>query len=256
MSKALEIMRKAIETTPPEKGNDQEVATSDSNGLMRLIERATLDPSFDVAKLEKLLDVKERWEATEARRAFVVAKADFSAEAPKLLKNKHVGYDLKTGGRTEYDHATLDSIADALAPILGKFGLTYRWETGQAENAIKVTCILTHVMGHSETVTLQAPPDPSGGKNNIQAVGSTVSYLQRYTLLAITGQATADQDDDGAYVGFITGDQKDELIELMKGTGADTAKFLAYLNIPTIDQLPGRRFAEAKGALERKGTAK
>jgi hypothetical protein len=244
--------KNALQTTAP----NQEVATGDSTGLMRLIERATLDPSFDVAKLGKLLDVKERWEATEARKAFVVANADFRAEAPKLLKNRHVGYDLKTGGRTEYDHATLDSIAEALAPILGKHGLTYRWETGQADASIKVTCVLTHVLGHSEAVMLQAPPDQSGGKNSIQAVASTVSYLMRYTLLAITGLATSDQDDDGAYVGFITGDQKDELIELMKETGADTAKFLAYLKIPTIDQLPGRRFDEAKGALERKGAAK
>lgn len=237
--------------TLPAEAPGQEVATSDSGGLMRLIERATLDPGFDVAKLEKLLDVKERWEATEARKAFIVASAEFRAEAPTLLKNKHVSF-----GNTKYDHATLDSIADALAPVLGKFGLTYRWETGQAEGAISVGCIMTHILGHSETVTLLAPPDQSGGKNNIQAVASTVSYLQRYTLLAITGLATADMDDDGARVDFITADQKAELIELMKQTGADTKKFLDYLNVATIDQLAGNRFAEAKGALERKGAAK
>lgn len=237
-------------TTP-----SQEVVTSDSGGLMRLIERATMDPGFDVAKLEKLLDVKERWEATEARKAFIVASAAFRAEAPALPKNKHVGFDHKSGGgRTEYDHATLDSIADALAPVLGKFGLTYRWETGQPDGAISVTCILTHILGHSETVTLQAPPDQSGGKNSIQAVASTVSYLQRYTLLAITGLATADQDDDGARVDFITADQKAELVELMKKNGADTVKFLAYLKVETIDQLPGPRFAEARDALLRKGS--
>jgi hypothetical protein len=66
---------------------------------------------------------------------------------------------------------------------------------------VKVTCKLTHKQGHSEEVTLEAPLDTSGGKNNIQAMGSSVSYLERYTLLAITGLATKEQDDDGASTG-------------------------------------------------------
>lgn len=64
---------------------------------------------------------------------------------------------------------------------------------------IRVTCVLTHSRGHSERVWLQAARDDSGNKNSIQAVGSTVTYLQRYTLLAATGMAVQDQrDDDGA----------------------------------------------------------
>jgi hypothetical protein len=53
-------------------------------------------------------------------------------------------------------------------------------------------------MGHSEEgAVLEGAPDTSGSKNSIQAVGSTVSYLERYTLLAATGLAAKDQDDDG-----------------------------------------------------------
>ena len=52
-------------------------------------------------------------------------------------------------------------------------------------------------MGHSESTTLQSPPDASGGKNSIQAIGSAVTYLSRYTLLAITGLATGENEDDG-----------------------------------------------------------
>ena len=61
---------------------------------------------------------------------------------------------------------------------------------------IRVSCIITHVLGHSEQVSLQCGADQSGKKNNIQAVGSTVTYLERYTLLAATGIAVKDQDDD------------------------------------------------------------
>jgi ERF superfamily len=60
-----------------------------------------------------------------------------------------------------------------------------------------VTCILTHQMGHSEETTLAGAPDNSGSKNSIQAIGSTVTYLERYTLLAATGLAAANGDNDG-----------------------------------------------------------
>ena len=227
------------------------VAPSASAGLMHLIEKATLSPDCDVAKLEKIFDMKERWEATEARRAFIVASSAFRAEAPRLMKNRRVEFQTSKG-RTEYYHATLDSIAEALARVLSKVGLTYRWETQQVDGSIRVRCILTHVLGHSESVSLEAPPDQSGGKNSIQAVASTVSYLQRYTLLAITGLATSDQDDDGACEDFITEDEEAQLVELMEASGADKAKFLAYLKILTISQLPGGRFIEAKNLLETK----
>jgi hypothetical protein len=55
---------------------------------------------------------------------------------------------------------------------------------------------------------LTSGPDTSGSKNPIQALGSAVSYLQRYTLLSLAGLATEDQDDDGA-----TAEKKTDLPE-------------------------------------------
>ena len=228
---------------------------SGASALMRMIEKAMMNPDFDVAKMEHLLAVKERWDATEARKAFVAAKAAFKAEAPKLEKRGHVGFDSRRGGeRTDYSYAKLDHIAALLSPVLAKHGLSYSWETEQAEGGlIRVTCVLTHVMGHSERVALQAGPDQSGNKNSIQAVGSTVTYLQRYTLLAVTGMATADQDSDGMQpVEFIDADQKQRLIDLMKETGADTARFLKYMGVTSLDDLPANAFDNAVSALEKK----
>ncbi|WP_080398455.1 ERF family protein [Burkholderia pseudomallei] len=53
-------------------------------------------------------------------------------------------------------------------------------------------------MGHSKMVTMSGAPDNSGKKNAIQQAASTITYLQRYTLLAATGMSTKDDDDDGA----------------------------------------------------------
>lgn len=225
-----------------------------TGALMRMIERGVADPAFDVAKLEKLLDVKERWEKEEARKAFIAAKAAFKAEAPRIEKNKQVGFESRrTNERTAYRHATLDHIDHLIAPVLAKHGLAHSWKTEQGQGGvITVTCFLTHVQGHSESVTLQGSPDNSGSKNNIQAVGSTVTYLQRYTLLAITGMATADQDDDASGMTFISDEQKEELIDLMRDVGADTVRFLAYMGVDTVDTIPAHRFEEAKEALRNK----
>lgn len=220
---------------------------------------AAVERGTDMEQLTKLMDLQERWEANEARKAFVVAKAAFKAEAPRLTKNKHVGFESKkTGTSTDYDHATLDHVADTLSPVLSKHGLAYSWETEQLEGGIiRVTCVLTHVQGHSERVALQGGADQSGNKNNIQAVGSTVTYLQRYTLLAATGMATGGMDTDGGGpVEFISAEQKETLIGLMREVEADVPRFLKYLGVETIDELPAAAFGSATVALETKRGAK
>lgn len=150
----------------------------------------------DIDKLEKLMLLQERWEANEARKAYHAALAAFKADPPSLTKNKKVSFD--TGrGKTEYAHATLDHVSLSIGAALTKHGLSHRWEVSQTPERITVSCVLTHVLGHSERVTMEAPADNSGSKNSIQAIGSTVTYLERYTLLAAAGMAVQGQDNDG-----------------------------------------------------------
>ena len=159
-----------------------------------------------VETLAKLLELQERWEANEARKAFHEAFSAFKAEAPKLDKTKEVKYPSKGGGEaTRYKYTPLDEIASTLAPILSKHGLSYHWKQAQGtEGMITVTCILTHVQGYSEECSLSGPPDTSGSKNAIQSIASGVSYLRRYTLLGALGMATADEDTDGMTMGNAT----------------------------------------------------
>lgn len=152
---------------------------------------------MDVSKLKELLDVQERWEAIEAKKAYTQAMAAFKENPPEILKDKKVHYETSKGS-TDYKHATLHNVTSKINSELSKHGLTASWLTSQDNGFIKVTCKITHIMGHSEETCLSAPPDNTGSKNAIQAIASTVTYLERYTLLALTGLATADQDDDGA----------------------------------------------------------
>jgi len=171
----------------------QQEKAQDSTALMALINRVAVSPDYDVAKLEKLLELKERWDAEEARKMFVSAMAAFKSEPIQILKTKFVNI---LGG-AKFAHATLADVVDAACAAMGRHGLSHKWETKQEGAKITVTCILSHELGHSESTSLFAEPDNTGNKNSIQAVGSTVTYLQRYTLLALTGMATTDQDTDG-----------------------------------------------------------
>lgn len=235
---------------------EQEVPVAPDNAVtpMQLLQIAT-QQGADVAQLEKLMTLQERWEANEARKAFVEALNGFKADPPKIIKNKHVAYSSRGGG-TEYDHATLDQVSDVIGKALAAHGLSHTWKVDQSsqDKEIKVYCVLTHRLGHSEEVTLSAMPDDSGGKNLIQQIGSTVTYLQRYTLLAATGLAAADQDDDGATAASppIDDGQKARIISLIKETGSDTAAFCKFMGVGSVDDIRQAGFDHAVQALEKK----
>lgn len=247
---ALDLGGPGTAVVPRQAPDLPSVAVTPMQMLAMAIERGA-----DVGMLAKLMDLQERWEANEARKAFVAALSAFKASPPTIAKNKHVKFQTAKG-MTEYDHATLDQVASVIGAALSLHGLSHRWETEQGDGGrIRVTCILQHVMGHAERVTLQASPDESGGKNNIQAVGSTVSYLQRYTLLAATGLAASDQDDDAGSMApgaMISAGEKQELVDLLRETGSDVSRFLAFFNVENLDVLPLARFAEAKALLQQK----
>lgn len=245
----------AIVTAAPRGAAVQKSSEDGSAALMTLIERAALSADFDVGKLAQLLAVKEKWEATEARKAYVAAMAAFKANPPEILKAKHVAFQTSKG-TTEYDHATLADVCTAATKGLALVGISHRWDVAQDAGKITVTCILTHEQGHSEKVQMTTLADDSGGKNSIQAIGSAVTYLQRYTLLSATGLAARDQDDDaraaGAPVATITEAQAADLQALAEEVGADVKKFLAWLGVESLADLPADKHRKAVAALESK----
>ena len=207
--------------------------------------KMAVEGKADLDKLEKLLGLQERWEAGEARKAYHVAMAKFKENPPKIDKDKTVKYkDVK------YNHASLANVTDKISAELSKYGLSASWQTKQ-NGAITVTCKITHSQGHSEETTLSAPADATGSKNAIQAIGSTITYLQRYTLLALAGLATHDQDNDGGSpVEYIDDKEIKGLMEVGVEAKVNKAKFLEYLKVESLEKLPKSEFLKAKLALE------
>ena len=209
----------------------------------------------DLTQLERLLDLQIKYEQNEAKKAYHQAMADFKADPPEIFKNKHVAFDTAKG-KTEYDHATLANVTTQINTSLSKHGLSATWTTNQDEKGkICVTCKVTHAMGHSESTTLCAESDTSGGKNAIQGIGSTVSYLERYTVLAITGLATTDMDDENQMkpeVEYITPDQVIEIDDLITETESSLEKFLKVMKADCVEHILAINYQTAVNALNKK----
>jgi hypothetical protein len=144
--------------------------------------------------IEKLMMLQERWERREAEKAYAAAIAAVKPELPPIIKNNWVD---QGKGRPTYAHEDLAEIVEKVDPVLAKHGLSYRWKTKTTpDHWVHVTCVLSHAQGHQEESSMDSPPDTTGGKNAVQARGSTMTYLERYTLKAVLGIA-ASKDDDG-----------------------------------------------------------
>jgi hypothetical protein len=211
---------------------------------MDMLNRA-VESGAGLEMVEKLMSLQERWETGQARKSFDRAIAAAKAKITPIQRNAK--------GHNDKRYADFAAIAKVVDPILSEHGLSYRFRTAQGDR-ISVTCILSHEDGHSEETTLSGPADASGSKNAIQAIGSTLTYLQRYSLVQMLGLA-ASNDDDGkasAAGGTITEDQAAELIALADEVNADKRAFCEYFKIDGIAMMPAKDFERAKIALNKK----
>jgi hypothetical protein len=141
--------------------------------------------------LRELIAMQREWEANEARKAYAMALVGLKVGLPTIIAHdKLVNFN-----QTRYTHTSLGAAVEAVTPHLINHGFTHSWYPAVNGGEVSVTCRLTHQAGHFEEVTLKAPPDNKGAKSGAQAVASTVTMLERYTLLALLGIATADQSE-------------------------------------------------------------
>ena len=168
----------------------QTLAPTSPMGMMM----AAMGQGASLDQLEKMMGMQVAWETREAEKAYNRAFAEFKAEAVRILKATKV----TNGPLAGKSYAELHNVVDAVTPALSRHGLSASWKlTKDERDWLEVTCILKHVDGHSESVSMGGPPDVGGAKNALQARASSKSYLERYTLKAICGVAEGGDDSDG-----------------------------------------------------------
>ena len=218
------------------------------NAVVMMAMRQNYTPEL----IEKMMDLAERNERNVAKRAYVKAIAEFKKNAPLVHKDKE-----NTHFKSYY--ASKGAIVNTIAPAMAEYGLTHRWEIEQPDGLVKVTCVLTHDSGHSESSTMQGPPDQSGGgsKNPIQQIKSTRTYLQVATFEDVTGTASSDDsDDDGNKAGkdpeYINTDQVTVINDLIKETGANKKLFLRWAKAESVETILATKYQFAEDELNRK----
>lgn len=158
-------------------------------GMLQLL----VKQGADADKLKQFMDLADRHEAKLAKKAFVEAMSAFKANSIQVIKDKdNVQYGSK--------YVSLGRLVNTVTPFLSQHGLSVRWDIDQTNGTgIKVTCIITHTQGHSESVSMTCPPDNSGKKNPIQEIKSAITYAKACTFESICGLASTDAnvDDDG-----------------------------------------------------------
>lgn len=223
---------------------------SESAALLQVIERVATNPTVDVEKMSRLLDVHERILARQAAVAFNAALAEMQDHLPIISQRGEIIHN----GKLISSYAKWEDIVGQIRPVLSQHGFSLTFTIAQTNDRMNVTGVLRHRDGHNETTTLSLPIDMSGAKNAVQGIGSTVSYGKRYVACALLNIASTGEDDDasGAQTGFINAEQKQTLDALMQETGADTAKFLRFMGVAALDEIKALDFARAQKALEAK----
>jgi hypothetical protein len=231
------------------------VAVQEGPGaLLAAIVQLAKDPAVDEHKLEALLKMQERMEDRQAEREFIRALSVAQGEIPQVGK---MGTVALGSGKGSYKFARWEDMDRVIRPIMDRHGfmLSFNMEMKDGGGAV-VTGTLLHRDGHSKTASVPLALDAGAGRNNLQAMGSTLSYGKRYCAEMLLNIVRKDEDDDGVRAGqkFITPYECEILIGLLKETGREESTFLQHLfagAIHSVEEIEaGSGFLAAKSTLE------
>lgn len=232
------------------------IVQTDSVALMDVITRAAKDPSTDVDKLERLMGLYERINDKRAEQLFNEAMTAAQHEMPQVLRNKD-------NSQTTSKYADLAALDKAIRPIYTKhgFALSFGTADGALTGHCRVTCHVSHTGGFSRDYHADIPLDNTGpkgtqNKTSTHGFGSSMSYGRRYLTLLIFNISTTDDDGNAAGNSQVTDEQVSELAHLIAAKKANMVKFLAYMGVSALYEIPAKQFNKAKLTLEAQGAPK
>jgi|SRR5215831_9890778 len=159
-----------------------------------------IEHNVSVDTLERLLTLRERLRAEQARTAFFAALAAFQGECPIITKTKQITIRPQNGAAYSYKYAPLDVIVEQVRALLVKHGLSYTIKTRQDEGSLTAICEAHHEAGHSEPSEVTVPIDRAARMNDTQKVGAARTYAARYAFCGAFGILSGDEDTDAATV--------------------------------------------------------
>jgi len=231
---------------------------SDSSQLatnpMTLLQMA-IEKGIDDGKLEKLMGLHERWEASRAAEAFGNALAAFQSECGPVFKSRSAKTD-KFG----YKFASLDDVMEIAGPILAKNKISISFDTEHKEissdnkkdHFLTVICRI-RVGSYFEDHKFTSPVPSSLRASEPQQYGAALQYLKRYCLCAALNIVTTDKDTDAAsVVEFVSQGNVEQMKRIIEEANVDIGRFLAWAQIDSLEQMAAKDFPKAMDLLNRK----
>jgi hypothetical protein len=226
--------------TEQRQGTDAGLLTvppgDNASAVLALINRIALDACADVEKLDRVMALYERLKAKEAELQYNAAKGRILKKLAgiKIVKNRPALYEIENGkpqnGACEaFKYAPLEEIDKHLRPLLAEEQMDLSYSDEPLESGgILIRGRLKHLpSGHYEDSFMPAPLDTTGGKSQVQAVGSSNSFLRRYVLCNIFNIVVVGDDDDGNG-GTVDEAQTQTILDLIKRAKVGS-KFLKYM---------------------------
>ena len=152
---------------------------------------------LDIAKLEKLIDLKNKEEERQCKKDFDFHFSEMQKDYKAATKTGEV-YD-KEGKNLLYKFCSLEDILKVYAPIIANHGFSFRWREEMIhENIKKITCIVSGY-GHEESSSVEIPIAAGNNFTNaIQQRGVSTSYGKRYSFINAFGVIIEGEDNDAA----------------------------------------------------------
>jgi hypothetical protein len=232
---------------------EKNIAKVEGNSPADII-RMAVSGGADLDKLEKLLNLQERYEANEARKIFASSFATAQANIASVLKTKD-------NAQTHSKYADLSDIIKSAQPVYTKEGFSVIFYEGVtiAPECIRICADVLHKAGHKETYFYDVPLDGTGLRGNanmtkIHGKSSSTSYGRRYLMCMIWNIPT--QDDDGNNAGkpveLIDEKQLNQILDSINELGADLKQFLTYMKLEKVEDMLKSDFPKAMAAIDAK----
>lgn len=251
---------------PAVQSPEQSPARTDGapSTLLSIIDRASRDPTVDVDRLERLIGIYERQQASNARTEYNVAMSLAQEEMKGIRANS-------SNPQTKSKYASYGALDKAIRPIYTKHGFALSFNTGDAPKTddVRVLCMVSHRGGHMQEHHIDMPADGKGAKgadvmSRTHATGAAVTYGTRYLAGMVFNLAIL-KDNDGNDAGDRARDWADEAIQYLNTAELDKIglekyrtekeKAIAWLQKNAPDQFERYHIAYSNAA-ERAGIKK
>jgi hypothetical protein len=235
--------RTTKESEPPVERLLAASPSDSTSKVLTLIERVALDPRGNVEKLERVIRMYESLKAKEAELSYNAAKGRILRKLAgiKIIKNTPALYEIEKGKSQKgiheaFRYAPLEQIDKHLRPLLAEEDMDLSYSDEPLEGGgLLIRGRLKHLpSGHYEDSFMPAPLDMTGGKSEVQAVGSTNSFLRRYVACNIFNIVVVGDDDDGTG-GTIDEAQTKTILDLIKKAKVGP-KFLKYMKAQSVEE--------------------